>query len=119
MICDLAETYGILDYRALPINLIGTLVSGLRDDSRVKMALAGAKVPMEQLLLAAIADRLSALVWFNTKDGIKGRNKPKSLMEALQFPVEKDDYTTFEAGEDFEEEWRRLCGEVQQWQEQN
>ena len=35
-ICDLAETYRIFDYRALPVGLLATLSFGLREDSRIK-----------------------------------------------------------------------------------
>lgn len=37
LICDLAETYHILDMWALPVSLLATLASGLREDSRVMM----------------------------------------------------------------------------------
>ena len=35
LICDLAETYGILDCQALPALLLATLSCGLRADSRI------------------------------------------------------------------------------------
>ena len=53
VICDLAETYGILDYKALPVPLLATLCSGLRETSRIKLRLSGMSVPSDVMLLAA------------------------------------------------------------------
>ena len=39
----------------------------------------------EILLLAQMVDRLSLLIWQNTRDGEKGRNKPPSLVERLLY----------------------------------
>lgn len=41
LICDLAETYGVLNYRALPAEIAATLCAGLRDNSRIKMKCGG------------------------------------------------------------------------------
>lgn len=35
LICDLAETYNVLDYRALPVRTTAALASGLRADARI------------------------------------------------------------------------------------
>lgn len=83
IICDFAEVYHIYDYQALPVMYAATLVLGLGEDSRVKMKVSGKKQPTNTLLLAAIADRLSTLVWFETKDGRANRNRPKSFLDAL------------------------------------
>jgi hypothetical protein len=106
LICDLAETYHILNYKALPAMLVASLVVGLRDDSRIKMKLSGAKAPAEIILLASIIDRLSVLVWMQTKDAQKGRNRPKSLMSLL-FPKETK-ATVYKTGEDFEKARKKL-----------
>lgn len=83
LICDLAETYGVLDWRALPLTTVAALSSGLRDDSRIKMLITGRSVPTETALLAAAVDRLSLLVWSKTVDCQKGRNKPESILQKL------------------------------------
>ena len=83
VICDLAETYGILDYKALPVPLLATLCSGLRETSRIKMRLSGMSVPSDVMLLAAAVDKLAWLVWAQTTDGQKGRNRPESVLEEL------------------------------------
>ena len=62
LICDLAETYGILDYRQLPPKTVAVLVAGLRDDSRIKQKITGVRIDLKEQLLAVIADRLGALM---------------------------------------------------------
>lgn len=108
MICDLAETYHIYDYRELPVKTLATLVSGLRADSRVKMAINGAKVPTDTLLIAMIYDKLNLWIWGHTKDGSKKRNPPKSLVELLAHKEKKQDHESFETGEDFDAARRRI-----------
>lgn len=85
LICDMAETYGIYDMGSLPVTTVAILASGLRDNSRIKMKLAGMKVSNELLLLAHAVDRLSVLIWQDTKDGMRGRNKPPSIAEKILY----------------------------------
>lgn len=59
MICDLAETYHIIDYEQLPPSTVAVLVSGLRGNSRVVMKMSGIEYPLETLLCASIADNLA------------------------------------------------------------
>lgn len=67
----------------MPPLLLMTLVHGLPEESRLKMALSGRRNRNRDLLLAAAVDRLSTLIWFQTKDGLKGRNRPKSILESM------------------------------------
>ena len=83
LICDFAETYHILDYRALPARQAARLACGLRQSSRIMQALSGSPSDLETVLLALIADAARILVWQNTKDGAKGQNQPKSLLGIL------------------------------------
>ena len=109
LICDFAETYRIYDYKGLPVKLSAALAVGLRDDSRIKMKLSGAKAPAEIILLASMVDKLSLLVWAKTKDAEKGRNRPKSLLSIL-YPKETNN-TTYKTGEDFIKARNKLIGE--------
>lgn len=61
LICDLAETYNIYDYRSLPVRLVATLSAGLRDDSRIKLSRAGFTAQQNTMLLAIIADRIESI----------------------------------------------------------
>lgn len=88
LICDMAETYHVFDYRALPVKLLATLACGLRPNSRSMLKLAGENVPLETLLLASMADRLAWLQWAKTEDGKKNRNRPKNIVPQLVASVE-------------------------------
>ena len=99
LICDFAETYQIYDYRQLPPTRAAVLAVGLRDSSRIKMMLSNTTVTPDIMLLAATVDRLSLLVWAQTKDAEKGRNRPKSILESLTPKESKT--VSFASGEDF------------------
>ena len=88
LICDLAETYQIYDYRSLPVKLVATLSAGLRENSRIRMQAAEAPVSFETMILATIADNLTMLRAGFDKNGrsrklflfteaIQGETKPK------------------------------------------
>lgn len=112
LLCDMAETYGIYDLRALPVSTLATLAVGLRDDSRIKMHLHGAKISRIETLLAAAVDRLSLLWWAKTEDARHGANRPKSMLSILIGEPEKQDSNVeaFESGDEFESAWERITG---------
>lgn len=110
LMCDLAETYGIFDTRALPASVLATLSVGLRDDSRIKMKMAGEKIPRQDMMQAAMVDRLSLLLWAKTKDAQHGMNRPKSLLEILTRSQKNGSAQGFDSPEDFEAEWKRRTG---------
>lgn len=78
LFCDFAEYYHLYSLD-MPISIMAVLAWGLPDRSRIKMKVAGIEHPPEMLILGGIFDRLNLLVWFNTKDGQKGVNRPKPL----------------------------------------
>lgn len=83
LVCDFAETYHVLDWRALPLKTAATLACGLRDDSRIKLLISGTRYRTDTMLLAGIADRLSILAWQQTKDGRHGTNKPRMILDEM------------------------------------
>lgn len=101
VICDLAETYGILEYREIKGRTLASLVCGLRPSSRLMMALNNQKVSMTDLLLASSVDALNMLVWSKTKDSAHGKNRPASIVQSLMNSEEpkNEGYLTVE---DFE-----------------
>ena len=103
VICDLAETYHVLDYRALPLKTVAALASGLREDSRIRMKLSGMRVSTDTMLAAATVDRLSMLIWAKTKDGETGRNRPESILDKLTAEDTRSDeeYKAFDSPEEF------------------
>lgn len=111
LICDLAETYGIFDYQALPVPLLATLASGLREHSRIKMKMLGQKVPRAELLLAAAVDRLSVLCWRQTEDGRSGLNFPAMVLDTLLgIQADPGHLEAFETAQDFEASWALTTG---------
>lgn len=106
LVCDLAETYHIHEYKQLPLNQVAVFAYGLRDDSRIKQIMSDQIVPLETTLLASIVDRLSLSLWLQTKDGQKGVNRPASIADQLikrdKSENDEKDYLVFESGEDFE-----------------
>lgn len=113
LICDMAETYGIYDWRALPLETAAALASGLREDSRIKRKIAGMPVDTMTLLTAMIVDRLSLLVWSKTKDAEKGENRPGSIVEKILSldKKEENEVEGFQTPEDFQAAWRAAVEE--------
>lgn len=111
LICDLAEVYGVFDYRALPVPLLATLAVGLREDSRIKRKISGTPLTKVEMLAAAAVDRLSLLVWMNSEDGRKGENRPGSILSVLLGEESNESpLDAFETAEEFEAEWTKRTG---------
>ena len=105
LICDLAETYHILNYKALPPDLVGVLSIGLRNDSRIKMKMGKQELNTTEQLLAGMTDRLSLLIWQNTEDGHKGINKPPSILESLTTRKKITQAPKFSSIEEFKDKY--------------
>ena len=110
-ICDMAETYGVFNYRGLPLSLVATLSSGLRNNSRIRMKMDDAKVEFNTLMIAAMVDQLSFLAWTKTKDAEVGMNKPESIVKSILGEKKDSQYETFETEKEFLTEWNRIAGE--------
>lgn len=114
LICDLAETYHILDYKSLPPITVAILAVGLRDDSRIKMHMGGTVMSADRLMLAGVLDRLSMLLWMQSKYAQKGKNRPKLILDSLKAV----DVNSFATGKDFDsareliiKKWRQVHGD--------
>jgi hypothetical protein len=83
VICDLAETYHIYDYRAYDASYIALLVTGLGPNSRIFKKMSGVDVDTTDLLLARIFDQINTLLWSYTEDGQKNCNHPESLVDLM------------------------------------
>lgn len=108
MMCDFAETYHIYDYRSMAPGYVAVLCIGLREDSRVKLKLAGMPIDLTQTLLARMVDELAFLVWAKTKDGQKNRNRPQSVLKALT-DRKDDEVEVFRSAVDFMAEWDAIA----------
>lgn len=111
LLCDFAETYHIYDLGSLPVKTVAALAFGLRDDSRIKMIMAGLKVPVNQMLLAHIADSANYIKWTKTEAAVKNPNKPPDrllnvIMGVPQAGSEKQ-CMSFKTPADFEAAWAK------------
>ena len=112
LICDLAETYQIYEFRAVPVKLIATLASGLGVNSRIKQKIRNEKASLDVMLLMSLIDHLKILIWQNTEDGRKGINFPESILNQLFDPEQNELIHSFNSGEEFEEMRQRIIEEV-------
>ena len=100
LICDLAETYKITDYKSLPPSVVAILVAGLRDNSRLYMKEKGLKAPESTILLAAIVDRLDGIM-----AGLSGSERNRSILQSyIGEPLEdknNSNIVAFDNPEDF------------------
>lgn len=113
LICDMAETYGVLDMYALPVITFATLACGLRADSRIMLKLRGQSIADSTLLLASAVDRLSFLAWAQTEDARHGRNRPNSIVTAMLEPKEKENNIVgYENGDDLLNHMNKLREEA-------
>lgn len=62
------------------------------------------------MLQAAQLDTLNVLAWQNTKDGAKGRNRPKSILNNLKVEKKESELKGFRTGEDFKQYWKTNGG---------
>lgn len=103
VICDLAEVYHVLNYRGLSPRLVAVLCLGLSDNSRIKKKMSNRKLDTDELLLAALVDRVSLLLWAQTKEAQKGINKPKSIIKMFESEThEQSEYKSFDSVQEFE-----------------
>ena len=100
----MAETYHILDLEGLPVQLLATLVFGLRDGSRYKMAKADIKYIDDMILLTRIADEIGAIG--GMKDGYISDliYKPKGKKSKGIVYVSRDEFMKARYGG--ENEWQ-------------
>ena len=105
LICDFAETYGIYDMKRLPMRTAASFAAGLRDDSRIKLKMTGAKTSPDTALLMGIVDRLSMLLWMQTSDARHGRNKPVLMSDAISTD-QVDKPETYSTADQFKRAWQ-------------
>lgn len=106
LICDLAETYNIYDMSALPVKTIATLAAGLRVNSRIKLKAAGLRVSVDNLILAAIFDRIGSLTYMLSDHS---GQPPESMLDGLLDTNSNEPQCAgFQSGAEFEAERQRI-----------
>lgn len=109
LICDLAETYGIFDYKSLPVQLVAVFSYGLREDARIWKKLTEVR-NIDREIMVSILDNLNWLVWAQTEDGANNRNKPESLYKKL-YGKESDkqsEVESYTSPEEYKKAWERI-----------
>lgn len=104
----MAETYGVYDWRQLPLVTAATLAQGLPATSRVAKKTAGYAADEKTILLAIIADRIGHIAWMFSKDGNDELKHPPSLLEKLIGSADPD--SGFDSAEDFDAAWAAITG---------
>ena len=66
--------------------------------------------PLDLVLLSSAVDRLSYLVWMQTEDARKKRNRPESIYEHLFSRQQDDGNRGFNSVEEFEAVRAKLFG---------
>lgn len=84
---------------ALPVRKLAALSCGLPPDSRTMRRISGQKLTTAETLIAAAVDELAMLVWMNSEDGRRNRNRPKGILSELK--QEKDKPMAFTDGAAF------------------
>lgn len=103
LICDLAETYNIYDYKRVPVKTLGILAAGLRDTARIRQKAEGVKASIDTLILARILDVVSVLLWAQTKDAEHGRNYPDQFVKTfMEHEEQEPEHAAFRTGKEFE-----------------
>ena len=109
LICDLAETYHIYDWRSFPIRFIATLACGLKSNSRIKTIMGVPENDTATLLLAVIADGINWLVWSKTEEAKHNQNKPESIYDKL-IAAEEEETAAFNSADEFEAARAKILG---------
>jgi len=111
IICDLAETYHILNYEELSPELVAVLLIGLRDGSRVKMKLSDIKVSYDRMIQAKMADDLAFIAWSKTKAAQTNEGRPSSIYQMLLGRQEEKECESYDSPEAFFEAWHSRVGD--------
>lgn len=75
--------------------MVAVLFLGLPDTARTKKVITKNTLSLEQTLLAMAVDGINVLLWSKSKDGQKGRNRPKSILDMLRGYKEEKECEAF------------------------
>ena len=89
LICDLAQVYGVHDWRKIPPANAAAMALGLPDDSRVKLKMNGRDFGFDRKLMMMIYDLLNWLTWTKTRQCELGYDPPLPLEETIRQNMEQ------------------------------
>ena len=105
----MAQYYHIVEWEGLPVWKQAALVYGLPPHSRVKIRIKGGKdLITKEILLAMLVDNTAHLIWMQSEDAQRGKNRPGSVLAALLGEKEENEIEAFDTPEDFERERERI-----------
>lgn len=105
VICDLAETYHVLDYKNVPIMTLAALCAGLHDDSRIKTRMMGVHRIDPSFALVRAADMLAIINYSLTA---KQGAKPPTLYQDIMMGKQQEKTSGFASIEEFEAARKRI-----------
>ena len=112
LMCDLAETYHIYDYRSLSTRMAAVFSCGLRENSRIKLAMSDTRYPLETVLSVLTFDAVNWIRWAQSKLAHDGRDPPERIYDKLFGHGDNDnkdsDVVTFDSPEEFEAARRKI-----------
>lgn len=92
---------------SVPGKLLGTLVAGLGDDSRIGRKILGVTGTTDQLLLAELIDSVNLLIY-----ALSGGEKPKSKWDQFIIDTDKEEKEETKGGFDTGEEFMKRRAEL-------
>lgn len=108
LICDLAETYRIYDYKSLPIEMVAIFACGLRVNARVWRKISDRHSIDTDEVMIAIWDSLNWLIWFHSKAREDGSPPPEPMHKKLYGKEPTRPLKSFANAADFREAWERM-----------
>jgi hypothetical protein len=90
LICDMAETYHVYDMRALPTKTVATLACGLREDSRIKLKMAGVDYYPSFVPLMRIHDMLIDIFYGSEIETFRFRDEVMPARPSFGFESSAD-----------------------------
>lgn len=113
LICDFAQYYHVLDWRALPLRTAAVLAAGLPQEARCKLRLQGVKAPLPTILLARLTDQMETWLWAHRdKSRGTGTTGPMSILDTLLAPADagKTQIQVFRSGDEFRAAYESWIG---------
>lgn len=108
LLCDVAETYRIYSFSAVPVVVLATLCAGLSPDSRIRAKMAGRKPVATHEMFAMIADNLSVIRYGLFSES--SAQKPLLFVDEMYVHEPASKYVLFESGDDFRAAWDAIVG---------
>lgn len=78
------------------------------------MRIAKQKINLRETMLTAAVDLLREIEWLLTEDGSKGRNRPESILNAINNVEKKNKTETFNDADSFEKRRKEILQKLEE-----